>query len=402
MWDLARKLLLRGHLEGVRSVVFSPDGHRLFSCGHDGTVRVWDATPLGNQEEENCLTLPHGDEVTSVAFSPQDPAVVGSASIDGMVKLWNTPTAKTLLTIRDPAGSIMSLAFSPDGHVLATVGQDKGVKIWDTQSGNLINTLSGGEGSGDLSVVFLPDGRRIASAGWDFAVRIWDLGTGKPIHTLPGHNWVITCLAASADRRHVASAGGDGTVRLWDVESGKETACLPLKKCAICWCVAFSRDGRQVASSYTDQYVKIWDTSTLKRLHSLHDQTGMPRSVAFSPDGKCVTWGGTDSTVKVWQAATGEIQVLRGHTNWVHGVAFSPDGEQIASASADGTGWRRQNDKGGGKGLDHNDRNQCHSSLTNLPPGVFGLCQECSSAVHKSPLRLRRACLLPSHKLPSR
>src|SRR5262249_22549835 len=156
-------LTLRGHVVDVRSVVFSPDGHRLFSCADDGTVRVWDATPLGHQEDEDCLTLRgHSDEVTSVAFSPQDPAVVGSASVDGTVKLWNPRTALPLLNLRDPAGSVMSLAFSPDGHLLATVGQDKSVKIWDTQSGNLINTLSAGEGSGDLSVVFLPDGRRIA------------------------------------------------------------------------------------------------------------------------------------------------------------------------------------------------------------------------------------------------
>src|SRR5262249_13259317 len=162
---------------------------RLFSCADDGTVRVWDATPLGHQEDEGCLTLRgHSDEVTSVAFSPQDPAVVGSASIDGTVKLWNTRTALPPLNLRDPSGSVVSLAFSPDGHLLATVGQE--LRIWDTQSGNM-RRLSAGERRGDVSVVFLPDGRRIASAGYDFVVRTWDLATGKLIHTLPGHDWMI-------------------------------------------------------------------------------------------------------------------------------------------------------------------------------------------------------------------
>jgi WD40 repeat protein/serine/threonine protein kinase len=339
IWDVAsgqEALTLRDHVAAVRSVVFNPDGHRLFSCAADGTVRVWDATPLGHQDEEDCVTLRgHSDEVKSVAFHPLDPAVVASASVDGTIKLWNTRTGNTLRTI--PAGGVMSLAFSPDGHLLATVGNDKGVNIWDTLSGSLIKPLYAGQHGGDISVVFLPDGRRIASADWDFVVRIWDLGTGKPIHTLVGHSWVINCLAASADGRHVASASTDGTVRLWDVESGKEVVGPVLKKRATGSCVAFSRDGHQLASSCVDQSVKVWDTSTWKLLHSLPDRTGVPRSVAFGPDGQCLAWGGTDCTVKVWQAATAEPNVLRGHTNWVHSVAFSPDSKQIASGSADRT-----------------------------------------------------------------
>jgi WD40 repeat protein len=69
----------------------------------------------------------------------------------------------------------------------------------------------------------------------------------------------------------------------------------------------------------------------------LHDPSGGVQSVAFSPDNRLLAWGSTDATVKVWRAATGEIQTLRGHTNWVEGVAFSPDGQQIASGSLDGT-----------------------------------------------------------------
>jgi WD40 repeat protein/serine/threonine protein kinase len=295
IWDVAsgqEALTLRGHVECLRGLVFSPDGYRLFSCAHDGTVRVWDATPLGQQEDEDCLTLHgHSDEVTCVAYSPRDPAVVGSASVDGTVMLWDTRTAKAVRTIRDLGGSVMCLAFSPDGHLLATVGQEKGVKIWDTQSGNLLKTLSGDERSGELSVTFLPDGRRLAAAGWDYVVRIWDVQNSKLIHRLPGHTWAIYGLAASADGRDVASASLEGTVRLWDVESGKEAAGPPLPKRAHGWCVAFSRDGRQLAWSCMDRSVKIWDTSKRKFLHAPTDATGVPRSLAFSPDGGCLAWG---------------------------------------------------------------------------------------------------------------
>jgi WD40 repeat protein len=340
IWDVAsgqETLTLRGHRDSVRSLVYSPDGNRLFSCGHDESVRVWDATPLGHQEDEDCLTLrDHSHEVTSVAFHPKDPAVVGSASLDGTVKLWNTRSGKVLRSISANPHGVNSVAFSPDGHLLAIPGDNGTVKIWDAGSGKVVQTLLGHAG-GLWSVAFLPDGRHVASAGTGKVVRIADLRTGHIIHELEGHDWVINCLAASPNGKHVASASAYGPVRLWDVERGKDAVGPPLTKGGHGWCVVYSHDGRQLASTCMDWSVKVWDTATWKLLHSLPDPTGMPKSVAFSPDGRWIAWGATDSTIKVWQAASEEIQVLRGHTNWVQGVAFSADSNKIASASADGT-----------------------------------------------------------------
>jgi WD40 repeat protein len=270
LWDVAtgeEALTLRDHNGPIRGLVFSPDGHRLFSCSHDETVRVWNATRLGPAEDDGCLTLRgHSDEVTSVAFNPKEPAVVGSASVDGTIKLWNARTGKTLLNLRDPNGSVYGLAFSPDARLLATVGQEKNVKLWDTKTGNRINTLSA-HGTGDLSVAFLPGGRLLASTGWEKLVRVWDLETGKPIYTLSGHSWVVESVACSPNGKLVVSGGADGTVRLWDVENGQEVPTSPLRTDAPVSCVTFSGDGEQLAAACSDRSVKIWDTTTWKLLH---------------------------------------------------------------------------------------------------------------------------------------
>ncbi len=278
----------------------------------------------------------HDGSVHAVAFSSDGELLVTGGN-DNTVKLWNVESGKTLYTFRGHNGPVKAVEFSPDGHRIASGSTDQRVKLWAVNERQLLDTFASHSG-GIRSVAFSPDGRSLASGGGDREIKIWHIKRRQVSHTLSGnHADQIFAVAFSPDGDTLASGSDNREVKLWQIGHGQMLLTLSGHTGPI-FSVAFRSDGAKLASGSADQTIRLWDTRSGQHLKMLNGHSGHVKSVAFSPEGDLLASGSTDRTIKLWDVERGEVlQTLSGHSGSIFSVVFSPNGNWLASGNADGT-----------------------------------------------------------------
>ena len=222
VWDIATRTEIISLENNNEILAFSPDGATLAEVYNDYTfkdykIKVWDIAT-----RRNIATFEgHTGSIRSVAFSP-DGTILASGSRDGRVKLWNIPSRSNVATIEvknKRNGWVSSVAFSPDGLTLASGQRNESspgrVKLWDVETKRNVATFE--HLFGVTSIAFSPDGSILASGSRDDKVKLWDVATKRNMATLEGHTRDVWSVAFSPDGTILASGSDDDTVLLWDM-----------------------------------------------------------------------------------------------------------------------------------------------------------------------------------------
>ena len=280
---------ISGHSNRVLDVAFSAKGEFLASSSQDMNIKLWDVK--SGQEV-------HTFQMKSVDIADIDISIGRNLLASGEA-IWDLESMEEIHVLERGSQFPASVAFSPDGSVLALGLFDQQITLWDVTSGQPVYTFDKQEENRTKRMEFSPDGALLAVGVIDGTVRLLDIASGKIIHILKyGGETDIHGLAFSPDGNYLASGGRVTAVILWDVASGEVVKTFRLTDNAIS--MDFSPHGTILATAGGSEHeVRLWDVESGVLLYSLPHNDQLT-SVAFSPDGRLLAVGCFDNNIYLW------------------------------------------------------------------------------------------------------
>ncbi len=307
LWDVSSRRLI-GRTEAhtrttVGSVEFSPDGRQIATAGGDQTLVIWDAERL----EPLRVLRGYIDQVRQVSWTPDGQGLV-STTLGAGIRVWPLNQA----SFPKPIG--VSLAtpvhFSSDSRLLAVeLAQPPGAAIWSMSEGREIGRLHATNNVRG----FLPGNELIVLEDRERSlvelrrVPTFDLVRSIPLEPAPTNSIGGMCRLLSPDGRLLVQCRESGFISVWDLETGRLRAHFEAHKGGVRK-ASFSRDGRWLLSCGADRIARLWDAALFRQVMTYQGGNGTSWEVAFSADSQLVAVGWMDSSFRVFDRASGQMR----------------------------------------------------------------------------------------------
>lgn len=281
---------LSGHSRRVLDVAFSGRGEFLASSSQDMNIKLWDVKS-GKEV--------HAFRMQSVDMADIDISIGRNLLASGEA-IWDLKSLQEIHVLKRGSPLPGSVAFSPDGSVLALGLFEQQITLWDVASGKPVSTFKRQEENRTKRMEFSPDGTVLAVGVIDGTVRLLDVAGGNIVKTLKYTGETdIHGVAFSPDGTYLATGGRVLAVVLWDVKSGEVVRTFRLTDNAIS--MDFSPDGTILATAGGYEHeVRLWDVESGNLLQSLPHKDQLT-SVAFAPDGRKLAVGCFDGNIYLWE-----------------------------------------------------------------------------------------------------
>ena len=289
----------------VLTIALSPDQKRL-AAGRGDHILLFDLTQDAKPVALD-LQTPR-DVVQSLAWNP-DGALLASGGFR-TIRLWDGRSVEPTRTITGVIGRATALAFSADGHLLiAAEGEAASpgaIRTWALPAAEPCDTWVAHADS-ILALRASDDGKLLVTAGADRLVKIWDLPAHKELAKLEGHGGPVMAVALSADGTRLASAGADKELKIWNVKTSEQTAALTTHPGAVTD-LAWTADGKNLLSACEDGSPRLSSPESKERaIRTFNNAPDVLYCAVMTRDGKTVYAGCHDGSVYAWEAASGNL-----------------------------------------------------------------------------------------------
>lgn len=347
--------MLRGHTEQIGDLVWDIDESRLLSVGErDNSVRVWRVI-------EDPDTLQYGEVVRfsstdgrtlAAVWNPAE-TLVATGHDSGVVRIWNTATGELEDSLQGHTAPVDVLTWSHDGNLLLTGSDDGLAIIWNVGTSALLQTLYHTYDDQRWKVWWAdwaPNDAQVLTTSDDGAVRIWDVATGEERHFFansfsladdqdPGIG--TTSAFWNADGTKIVASSDDGAVNVWNVETGELERAL-VTDFLLAFGATWNDDESQILTWGADFFelglASVYDTQTGNLLFNIEGHEDWLLSAEWSPDETRILTSGRDATIRLWDAQTGEpLYQITSHADSVPQVVWGRDGSRFLSRGLDGT-----------------------------------------------------------------
>ena len=269
--------------------------------------------------------------VKALAYS-SDGEILATGGDDKTIYFWSVKSGEITGTIKN-IFNIKALQFTPDNLILAACGSE--IKLMDMQ-GKVIRTF-GGYTTDIWSMDYNVAAHKVIAGSYAKTIKVWNFDNASVLFTLTGHEKSCLPVDMNAAGDMAVSGSLDKSVRLWDLKKGVQLKKLDIHSENI-FAVDFHPSGKYVLSASADKTIRLWNLETGSVVRTYSGHTASVFDVRFSADGRCFLSCAADKTIILWETATGKIlNTFSGHGAYVNEVRFSPDGQSFASASDDQT-----------------------------------------------------------------